>query len=74
MTGDEWRGAAGDVFTVSAMNDGQVRVEMNYADQLVDMTMEPEAAQWLAFELVKAARLPWPPPLRITRKSVGGTA
>ena len=59
---------AGDVFTVTALGDGQVRLDVAGIGSELEMTMSPEAARWLGWELACAARLPFPPPLRIARR------
>lgn len=68
--GPQWE--AGDVFAVSARADGTVQVEIRYPGGQLGMVMPPEAAQWLAWELITAAQLPWPPPLRIIKRSNAG--
>lgn len=56
---------ADEIFEITALGDGMVRFRMYD----LEADMPPETAQWIAWELVTKAGLPWPPPLRIVRRS-----
>lgn len=62
---------ADEVFTVTTSTDGSVRFVVTSSTVDIEMDLPPESALWLAHELVKAARLPYPPPLRLTRRKAG---
>lgn len=65
----EVKSTAGEVFDVTRLDDGQVRLALSLpAGGDVELIMAPESAQWLAWKLAGASRLPWPPPIRIVRK------
>jgi len=59
---------AGGVFKVTPLASGDVRLAIHATETDIEIDMRPDSAAWLAWELAKAAQLPWPPALRIVRR------